>query len=175
MNSKKICTIAGLAMTIALPASAIDLGAGVSLGGVSAGVGVSVGHGSVASASVDVGTGSTSASIGADVGSYGDLPGNEQTAGNPGTEQTGTGAVPEEAAFVAFIGRNVTSSDGVVLGKVSETRPGIGACPSLGVSPNPILAIPHDRVWLKIKSCSSESGAIRIGMRSRAFVESMSN
>lgn len=175
MHLKTTTLISGLFLFICLPAQALDLSGGVSVGGLSAGAGASVGHGSTASASVSLGLGGTDASVEGNIGKEeADTPVAENP-GGPGAEPHGgrPGETRDPALMARFIGRDVISSDGVVLGQIYDIRPGEGSCPALGVEVNPILKVAHERVWLKTGSCGAKSGAIRISANSRAFVKSM--
>lgn len=154
-----------------MPTYALDLGADISLGGTNVSVGASVGHGSLASASLDVG----STGLDATVGSTGTDP-NQAAEGPAGAGPNG--ALPGETEAerlirLGYLGRDIRSSDGVFLGRVADLRFVPNACPLLGVVPNPVLAVEHRMVWLSMTSCKDQSGDISIRMNSKSFVSSL--
>jgi hypothetical protein len=166
---KKVLAFATTAsfMVLGMQAQAIDLGVDIGLGGTNVGVGVSVGHGSLASVGIGVshGNGEETASA-PDAGN----PGSGTSV--PGTDPSGLQLPPELLA--KYVGKSVFASDGMLLGQVITLKPaGAGGCPVLGIAPNPELTLEYERVWLRMESCNGTNSRINLAMSGAAFVASL--
>lgn len=163
----------------------------VSAGGIDLDLGasVSIGHKNVA-ADVDIGSGKAdvSASLGHSHGSHGSGfghsgdgtgggHGGDVNAGGDGAKsgkKQGSSSKLAASSRASYVGRLMVSSDGIVLGRVTDVRPSKSVCPNLGIKINPGFALGDQRVWVTPFNCGGED-AIELSMSSSSFVTRLSN
>lgn len=152
------------------------------LGGTSVSASVGVGGTSV-SASVGTGGGSTSASVGIGIGSGGssvtaDI--NSDTTGQQNGPASGSRTRAGEDDRIVLVKKNLlgmplVASDGVILGRIVDVRPGGAVCPTFGISPSKALAIDHDRVWVQSNRCEAGESTVTVSVNSGTFLEQVRN
>ena len=179
-----------LALLTTSPLAAFSLG--VDLGIVDAEV--SLGHGSLASASVGVG-GSSGANVDATVGGSGGLVGVEASLGGssgpgvgpgtgspsvPGVDVTRASPVPGIASqntqtiIAAYIGKLLMSSEGTILGVITGVRGVDGDFALIEIALDPGLGLSRQKVLVRLPIRASSDSHVWLRMSRLNFVRSIS-
>lgn len=171
-EDSRILTTAAAAVIALMPTSpsALEIGAGIGLGGSSVTADVGAGSGGI-SAGVGVSVGDTAAAgagvgIGADVGiSTGTT---QSTTSPPGVVEIDP-ATGQPIPLISLVGMTIMSSDNVPLGRVlSAKRLGDGKL-RLQIAVSDFLRTSRSKAILVIAEGPHRDGMIRIGMTAKAF------
>ncbi|MDA8585990.1 PRC-barrel domain-containing protein [Rhodobacteraceae bacterium] len=151
------------------------------LGGeTSASASVGVGGGG-ASASANVGSGAATASAGLGGGTSGagasvnvGFGSNTSTASNSASVgQDGLAVEQDDESILAtsyLIGKPLITSDGVVLGTITDIRQSGAGCPAFEIAPSRSLAVDHSKVLVKSNGCAMGASSVRVSMASKFFI-----